>query len=350
MRVAQVIAGGMLAAALFLGACSAPDDAVRIVGSSTVFPFSRTVAEHYSVKFQTRAPIVEVTGTGGGFQIFCGPNSPVHIANASRSIRQSELDRCAANGVADVIEFKIGYDGIVIAAGRENPLSELTLTQIYLALAKDLPGEGGFVPNPHETWADVDPSLPDIEIEVHGPPPTSGTRDAFVELALEVGAESIPELAALAEDDSDAFAARAGAMREDGRWIDEGENDNAIIQLIRTSSQAVGVFGYSFYDQNRALIDGIEVDGNQPGLETIADGRYPLARSMYFYTDHERATADVINYILEFTSESASGPYGYLASKGLIALPDEDRHAMRARARSLAMARSNSPLSAAGGQ
>lgn len=334
---------GFAMVAVLLTSCAPPDEAVRIVGSSTVFPFSRTVAEHYAIKFQTRAPIVEMTGTGGGLKIFCTAGSQVHVANASRRIKQSERDLCAQNGVEGIVEFKIGYDGIVIAASRDNPLSALTLEQLYRGLAKDLPSESGFIPNPHRSWADVDPSLPPVEIEVHGPPPTSGTRDAFVELALEVGAKHHPALQALAKSDPAAFAARAGALREDGRWVDEGENDNAIIQLIRQSDRAIGVFGYSFYDQNRTLINGIAVEGAVPTFGAIAARDYPLARSLYLYTAPSRATSAVADYLLEFTSEAAMGPYGYLAAKGLISLPDEDRRLGRATA--LALAASPAPAS-----
>ena len=319
-----------------VGACSAPETPVRISGSSTVFPFSRTVAEHYAAKFQARAPVIEMTGTGGGLQAFCGRDSAINIANASRSIKQSERDLCARNGVNDIIEFRIGHDGIVIAASRENPLSSLTLEQLYRGLAKDLPTANGFAPNPHRRWSDVDPALPDIPIEVHGPPPTSGTRDAFVELALEAGARANPRLAALAETDHDAFAARAGAMREDGGWIDEGENDNAIIQIIRQSPYALGVFGYSFYDQNQAIIDGVAVDGAPPAFAAIAAGDYPLARSLYFYVDSTRADSRVANFVLEFMSDSALGPFGYVAEKGLIPLPEEIRQTERSKAAALA--------------
>ena len=321
---------------LAIVACSAPEDGVRISGSSTVFPFARTVAEHYAVKFNAAAPVIEMTGTGGGFRAFCAQDSAVDIANASRAIKPSERELCARNGYEDVMQFRIGHDGIVIAASRENPLRSLTLTQLYRGLAKDLPTTEGFAPNPYRLWSEVDPSLPTIQIEVHGPPPTSGTRDAFVELALEAGAELDPTLAALAHSDPDAFAARAGAMREDGRWIDEGENDNAIIQIIRQSSYALGVFGYSFYDQNRAIIDGVAVDSAAPTFNAIADGDYPLARSLYFYTEPGRASRKVAGYILEFTSESAVGPYGYVIEKGLIPLPEDQRRDERRKAAALA--------------
>lgn len=319
-----------------LAACAPPEDAVRIVGSSTVFPFSRTVSEHYAAKTGARAPIVEMTGTGGGLQIFCAENSPVNIANASRAIKESERAKCAEAGFDAIIEFRIGYDGIVVAAARENPLQDLTLEQIYRAIAKDLPTSDGFQPNPHRSWRDVDPALPDIPIEVHGPPPTSGTRDAFVELALEEGAKAEPAMQALAKSDGAAFAARAGALREDGLWIDEGENDNAIIQIIRRSPHAVGVFGYSFYEQNRSLINGVRVDGSAPAFDAIADGRYPLARSLFFYADPARADAHVCAYVLEFMSESAVGPFGYLIDKGLIPAPEDVRRRERAKAQDLA--------------
>lgn len=316
--------------------CAAPDDAVRIAGSSTVFPFARTVAEHYAIKFHTRAPVIEMTGTGGGLQAFCAADSSIDVANASRAIKPSEVDLCARNSAGEIVEFRIGYDGIVIAAGRDNPLKGLTLDQLYRGLAKDLPTEAGFQPNPNENWSDVDPALPDIPIEVHGPPPTSGTRDAFVELALETGAQSSPRLKALAETDENAFAARAGALREDGRWVDEGENDNAIIQIIRASPYALGVFGYSFYDQNRTLVNGVAIGAAQPGFDAIASGDYPLARSLYFYVAADRADRGVADYVMEFMSESAIGPFGYAIDKGLIPLPETLRREEREKARTLA--------------
>jgi len=277
-----------------------------------------------------------MTGTGGGFQAFCAAGSPIDIANASRAIKKSERDLCARNGHGEIVQFRIGHDGIVIAASRNNPLRALTLDQLYRGLAKDLPAADGFAPNPHALWSEVDPSLPAVPIEAHGPPPTSGTRDAFVELALEAGAQATPALAALKQTDPDAFAARAGALREDGRWIDEGENDNAIIQIIRQSPYALGVFGYSFYDQNRAIIDGVAVEGAAPDFDAIAGGAYPLARSLYFYTETQRANREVAAYILEFTSESAVGPYGYVVEKGLIPLAPDERREERRKAAALA--------------
>ncbi len=307
------------AAALVAG-CAEPREAVRIVGSSTVFPFSRTVAEHTAVKFDQPSPIVEMTGTGGGIQQFCRGTGAIDIANASRQIKDSETDLCRTHGV-EAVGFRIGYDGIVVAAAPTNPVKALTREEIYLAIAKDLPGPAGFEPNPNRLWSDVNPQLPDIEIEVHGPPPTSGTRDAFVELALEAGAREIPALAALEEQDPEQFKARAGALREDGRWVDEGENDNAIIQLIRSSPTPIAVFGYSYFDQNRGVVSGITIDGEAASINAIAGGRYPLARSLYFYVNGARARPMLANYVLEFISEPALGRAGYLAEKGLVPLP-----------------------------
>lgn len=319
-----------------VASCAPDGSTVRIIGSSTVFPFSRAVAERTAYKFHTPSPVVEMTGTGGGLQLFCSRDSNINVANASRPIKPSESARCAANNVGDIIEFRIGYDGIVVAVARDNPLQALTLDQVYRAVAKDLPSANGFAPNPHRSWSDVDPALPDIAIEVHGPPPTSGTRDAFVEIALENGAKSIPELARLAKTDPDAFKARAGALREDGHWIDEGENDNAIIQLIRSSQVAIGVFGYSFYDQNRALVRGVSIDGDAPSIAGIQRGSYPLSRSLYFYVNATRADAPVARYTLEFMSESAAGEFGYLQEKGLAPLNPSDRAVEYEKARDLA--------------
>jgi phosphate transport system substrate-binding protein len=321
----------LICAAALTAGCTEPSESVRIVGSSTVYPFSRTVAERTAAKFHQRSPIVEMTGTGGGIQQFCRGAGEIDIANASRPIKDSEIALCQANGV-EAIGFRIGYDGIVVAAAPSNPVKALTRAHIYRALAKDLPGQGGFEPNPNRLWSDVDPALPAVEIEVHGPPPTSGTRDAFVELALEPGARAIPELAALEESDPAQFKARAGALREDGRWIDEGENDNAIIQLIRSSPTPIGVFGYSYFDQNRGVVAGVAIDGERASIDTIADGRYPLARSLYFYVDARRARPALANYVLEFMSEAALGPAGYLTEKGVVPLPAADLDAERKKA------------------
>lgn len=318
-----------------LSACSPPsDDVIRIVGSSTVYPFSRTVAERYAIKSGARAPVIEVTGTGAGFKRFCNGPGAADISNASRPVKKSEVELCAENGIEELVEFTLGYDGVVAAIAPDNPLKSLTLEQFYLGLARDIPGpSGGFVPNPYKRWSEVDPSLPDFPILVHGPPPTSGTRDAFVELVMQVGATRLPEMAELKKRDKHTFEARAGAIREDGLWIDEGENDNAIIQIIRQSDHAVGVFGFSFFDQNRDLVKGVALGGVEPSARNIADQSYPLARSLFFYADSVtlRARPDVREYVQEFLSEAAIGEFGYLAEKGLIPLSPRQRIEMRAK-------------------
>lgn len=318
-----------------LTACSAPsEEVIRIVGSSTVYPFSRTVAERYAVKSGDRAPVIEVTGTGAGFKRFCGTPGAADMSNASRPVKASETQLCKDNGVNQVVEFMIGYDGIVAAVSPDNPLQSLTLEQFYLGLARDIPQKDGrFIKNPYSRWSEVDPSLPDIPILVHGPPPTSGTRDAFVELVMQAGASRHPVLAALKETDKAIFEARAGAIREDGVWIDEGENDNAIIQIIRQSDHSIGVFGFSFYDQNRDLVKGVALGGVEPEVASIADQSYPLARSLFVYSDAAtlQARPDVREFLREFLSEAAIGEFGYLAEKGLIPLSIAQRQAMRAK-------------------
>jgi phosphate transport system substrate-binding protein len=331
-----------LCAAVVAVSCSKPRDTARIVGSSTVFPFARTVAERTAAKFDAPSPIVEMTGTGGGLQHFCRGAEGVDIANASRRIKDSERALCRAHGV-EAIEFTIGFDGIVAATSSRNPLTAISLRQLYLAVAKDLPGPAGFEPNRFRLWSEIDPALPAIEIEVHGPPPTSGTRDAFVDLALHAGAKAIPELALLATQDPDQFAARAGALREDGRWIDEGENDNTIIQLIRTSPVAIGVFGYSYFDQNRGVVRDLAIEGAHATTGAIANGAYPLARSLHFYVNGAQRRKPVADYVLEFVSEQALGPEGYLTEKGLVPLPREMRRAEWRKAKAFALRRDASP-------
>ena len=319
-----------------VSSCSPPErSAISIVGSSTVYPFSRTVAERYSIKSGGAAPVIEVTGTGAGFKRFCSRPGAADVSNASRRIKPSEAELCRKNGVGPVREFLFGYDGIVVAISPRNPLRSITLEQLYLGLARDVPGpDGDFAPNPYTRWSQIAPTLPDIPILVHGPPPTSGTRDAFVELAMHGGAEGVSAMQALKATDSKAFDARAGAIREDGRWIDEGENDNAIIQIIRQSDLAIGVFGFSFFDQNRDVVTGLALGGVGPDFDTIADQSYPLARSLFFYIDASRARSrpEVQEYVSEFASEAAIGEFGYLAEKGLIPLPQRERVEIRNRA------------------
>ncbi|MEL7023609.1 MAG: substrate-binding domain-containing protein [Pseudomonadota bacterium] len=307
-------------------------DYIEIVGSSTVFPFSAVVAERFGRRASFRTPKVEATGSGGGFKLFCngiGVGYP-DITNSSRRVKASELELCASNGVVDVVEVKVGYDGIVLANATGQPPFVLTLRQVWLSLAKQVPSPDGsrsFVDNPYERWSDIDANLPDLRIEVLGPPPTSGTRDAFVELAMEGGCSSFDWIAVIAEDDPDRFRSICHTVREDGFFTEAGENDNLIVQKLRANPAALGIFGFSFLDQNAEKVQGAFVDGFAPTFENIASADYPVSRPLYFYV--KRAHVDVIpglrQFLREFTSNRASGYDGYLADRGLVPLPISER-------------------------
>jgi phosphate transport system substrate-binding protein len=323
-------------------------DFVYIVGSSTVYPFATVVAERFGRASQFKTPKIESTGSGGGLKLFCegvGVNHP-DIANSSRAIKQSEVDGCAGNGVTEIVEVKIGYDGIVMANAVASPSVELTRADIFMALAKEVPGdaEGELVENPYVTWADVNPNLPAVKIEVLGPPPTSGTRDAFVELAMEGGCKSVDWIAALKSSDSDRYKALCHTIREDGAYVEAGENDNLIVQKLQANPNAFGIFGFSFLDQNAEKVKGARIDGVEPTFDAIASGDYPVSRPLYFYA--KKAHVDVIpglrGYLQEFTSERAWGEEGYLSDRGLIPMPDAERAAVAAAVRDL------TPLSMAG--
>ncbi len=309
-------------------------DQIRIVGSSTVFPFAATVAEQFGKASTFKTPIVESTGSGGGLKLFCAGNGDRHpdIANASRRIKASEVKRCAQNSVHDVVEVKIGYDGIVIANSKNAPRLTVTLKDIFLALAKNVPdGEGKTRPNPYKTWKDVNSSLPATRIEVLGPPPTSGTRDAFAELAMEGGCKTISWIKAMKKQDKKAYKVLCHTVREDGAYIEAGENDNLIVQKLDANADAFGIFGYSFLDQNADKVQGSIVNKVDPTFENIADGTYPVSRALYFYVKkaHVGKVAGIAEYLNEFTSEKAWGEEGYLADKGLIPMPDAERKSFR---------------------
>ncbi|HXF08628.1 MAG: PstS family phosphate ABC transporter substrate-binding protein [Pseudomonadota bacterium] len=323
-----------LAAATMLAAPLAVQarDYISIVGSSTVYPFSTVVAEQFGKSGQFKTPKVESTGTGGGFKLFCGGVGVQHpdISNASRAIKSSEKEDCAKNGVKDIVEVKIGYDGIVLANSKASKPLEIDLKHLYLALAKNVPDPKSgdkLVPNPYKMWSDIDASLPKQKIEVLGPPPTSGTRDALVELGMEGGCKGFPLLKEMKEKDEKAFKAACGTMREDGAFIEAGENDNLIVQKLTANKDAYGIFGYSFLEENLATVKPAIINGSRPTYESISGGAYPLSRPLFFYVKkaHVGVIPGIAEFVAEFTSEKAFGPEGYLADRGLIALPDDER-------------------------
>ncbi len=321
------------AAATFAVATAAQArDQIRIVGSSTVFPFSTTVAEQFGKSTRFKTPVVESTGSGGGLKLFCGGVGVQHpdVTNASRRIKKSEVARCARNGVKAITEVKIGYDGIVLANSNKAKPTEIGLKQLFLALAKSVPADetgATLKNNPYKMWSDIDPSLPGRKIEVLGPPPTSGTRDAFVELAMEGGCKTFPAIKAMKKTDKNRYKAICHGIREDGAFIQAGENDVLIIQKLVANPNAYGIFGFSFLDSNADRIQGTVVNGVAPEFETISSGQYPVSRSMYFYVKqaHVGVIPGIREYVGEFTAERAWGPEGYLVDKGLIPLPDADR-------------------------
>jgi phosphate transport system substrate-binding protein len=332
-----LIASLALVFALGLGNAGASSrDYISIVGSSTVYPFATVVAENFGKTTGFKTPTIESTGSGGGHKLFgagVGVEYP-DITNSSRRIKKSEFEAAAANGVTEIIEVKIGYDGIVIANSSKAPLFKLSRKDIFLALAKDVPSgneAGKTVPNPNKTWKDVNPDLPDIKIEVLGPPPTSGTRDAFVELAMEGGAKAFTWIADLKGQDKKAYKALCHTIREDGAYIEAGENDNLIVQKLDTNPDALGIFGFSFLDQNTDKLQGSLVDGVAPEFDAIADGSYPVSRPLYFYVKkaHVDSIPGIREFLAEFTSEKAWGSEGYLTDKGLIPMPEAEREKFR---------------------
>ena len=315
----------------FLGTINARDQ-INIVGSSTVYPFSTVVAETFGNKTGIKVPKIESTGSGGGMKLFCKGLGTSHpdITNASRRIKKNEFNKCKENGI-DVVEIKVGYDGIVIANSKKAKLLNLTKRQIFLALAKQVPEgnkEGGnLIDNPNKKWSDIAPNLPNKKIEVLGPPPTSGTRDAFNELAIEGGCKTFPKLKAIKKQDKKKYKAICRAVREDGAFIEAGENDNLIVQKLVENESAFGVFGFSFLIENEDKIQGSTVDGMAPTMETIADKSYGVSRPLYFYV--KLAHVDVIpgirEFLEEYTSEDSWGPGGYLEERGMIPMPESER-------------------------
>lgn len=336
-----VLTAALYVAALFAaGSVVHAQDQIRVVGSSTVFPFATAAAEEFGNVTDFRTPIVETTGTGGGLKLFCAGVGSRHpdIANASRRIKKSELSLCEKNGVGGVVEVKIGFDGIVVAASKNSRAMEFSLRDLYLALAAKVPaagtqgGAGNMVDNPYKRWNEINPGLPDREIVVLGPPPTSGTRDAFNELAIEGGCETFAGMRELQQSDSIAYKAFCRGIREDGVFIEAGENDNLIVQKIQANTDAIGIFGFSFLDQNADIIQAFRIsrDGSsahEPTFEAISDGSYPISRSLFVYGKkaHVGIVPGLQAYLSEIISDNASGEFGYLTDRGLIPLPVNER-------------------------
>lgn len=318
-------------------------DFINVVGSSTVYPFTTTVAEQFGRQGKFKTPKVESTGTGGGIKLFCNGVGVQHpdVANASRRMNASEFDTCGKNGVKDVIEIKIGFDGLTISESKKGPSFALTRKQIYLALAKQIPDPANpttLIANPYKTWKDVDSSLPAIKIEMLGPPPTSGTRDSFHELYMENGCRSYPWINTLRGMDEKRFRRICHTMREDGAFIEAGENDNLIVQKIEANPNSLGIFGFSFLEENLDKLRGLKIDGVEPTFETIASGKFPASRPLFIYVKkaHIGVIPGLKEFMDEYVSDKAIGAEGYLSDKGLVPLPKADLVRSRANVKALA--------------
>ncbi len=331
-RIPRLLVGMSVAFGLGFAGSAAARDYISIVGSSTVYPFATVVAESFGKTTRYKTPKIEATGSGGGLKLFCAGVGVKHpdITNSSRAIKASEIKMCQKNGVKGIIEVKIGYDGIAIANSNKGRKLDISRKDLFLALAKDVPDPKGakrLVANPYKTWRDVNRNLPNVKIEVLGPPPTSGTRDAFVELALEGGCKQFDWIKAMQKSDKRKFKSVCHTVREDGAYVEAGENDNLIVQKLVANPNALGVFGFSFLDQNSDKVQGSMIDGVSPEFETIADGSYPVSRPLFFYVKkaHVGTIPGMQEYLAEFTSERAWGEEGYLSERGLIPMPAAER-------------------------
>ena len=345
MNKSIAIAAAVLATSTAFAGVASARDQIRIVGSSTVYPFTTAVAEQFGKANGGKTPVVESTGTGGGLKLFCAGVGFDHpdVANASRAIKKGEFEDCQKNGVKDIVEVKVGIDGLVMANAKGGPALTLTQEQVFRALAKEIPdADGKLAANPNKSWKDVDAALPDQKIEVLGPPPTSGTRDSFLELVMEKGAEKLPSLKAMKDEDkknsTKNFEKVWKAVREDGAWIDAGENDNLIVQKLEANPKAVGVFGYSFLEENTAKIKAVKMGGVEPDYDTISTGKYPVSRPLFIYVkkQHIGVIPGLKEFVAEYASAKAIGEDGYLSKKGLVPLPQADRDAAAKTANELA--------------
>ncbi|RVQ69247.1 phosphate ABC transporter substrate-binding protein [Croceicoccus ponticola] len=325
MRFTKTIVLAALTSAALAGCGgqqSTSRDQIKAVGSSTVYPFAKAAAEEFSRAFanQYKSPIVESTGTGGGMKLFCAGVGTQHpdIANASRRMKASEFETCQQNGVTEIVEIEVGKDGIAIAESKEGPTFGLTVKQVYEALAKEPYGK----PNTAKNWSDIDPSLPNEPILVYGPPSTSGTRDALAELILTEGCKTDAATKALKETDEDRYEQICTEVRTDGAYVEQGENDNLIVQKLASNPAAIGVFGYSFLEENADKLRGLAVNGVEPTYDNITSNAYPGARSLYIYVkkQHLDAIPGLREYISTWVENWGKG--GLFASKGMITSTD----------------------------
>mgnify|MGYP001445590313 FL=1 len=319
--------------AVFAVASVAEAREIRIVGSSTVYPFTTIVGETFAAEGNT-APVIESTGTGGGMKLFCAGVGDSHpdFTNASRAIKSSEAEKCAANGITP-LEMMVGYDGIVFANSKASGVLEITPRELFQALAKDVPQENGnLVPNPFTTWNQINPKFPNVKIEVLGPPPSSGTRDAWSELVMEKGCKTYDWVKAMKKKDKKAYKGICHGVREDGAYIEAGENDNLIIQKLANNPNAFGVFGYSFLDQNTDVIQGSPISGVVPTFDSIADGSYPASRGLYVYAkkEHMGVIPGMTEFMTLYLSDDIAGADGSLGDAGLIPLPQNELDTVRA--------------------
>ncbi|HDZ75173.1 MAG TPA: phosphate ABC transporter substrate-binding protein [Aurantimonas coralicida] len=322
----KLIAGLALGTAIALtGQAGAQSrDQIQIVGSSTVFPYTQAVAEQFANQSEFSSPVVESTGTGGGMKIFCegvGAQTP-DITGASRAMKPSEWELCQKNGVTDITEVLLGYDALSLASSQNGPDLSVTKEQLYKALAAEVPVDGEIKANPYKSWNEIDASLPAEPILVYGPPPTSGTRDAWVELVMEEGCGELAEVEAL---DDDRKAEVCQRMRTDGAFVEAGENDNLIVQRLESDSSAFGIFGYSFLYENQDKLKGAEIGGVTPSETTVESGEYPVSRPLFVYIKnaHRQAIPGLNEFVAEYVSENAMGQDGYLLDRGLVPLKDE---------------------------
>lgn len=334
-----MIAGAM---SLALSSFAHARDNIKIVGSSTVYPYAQAVAEEFAKSTGQPSPVLESTGTGGGMKLFCkgiGKEYP-DITNASRAMKPSERKRCEKNNIGPISEILIGYDGISIATSKDAPDFNVSIAELYLVLAKEIynPIKGEWVPNFVTNWRQLKDSFPDLPIRVYGPPPTSGTRDAFVDLVMHVGCKQMLNVQRVKKElDKKAFKAyiknHCSAIRQDGAYIEAGENDNLIVQRLQADKQAFGIFGYSFLYENQDKLKAVRIDGAKPSLDAIASGDYPISRPLYFYVKdrHRKFVKGLNSFVQAFVSEDAFGEDGYLVDRGLVPLPEDERQKVRDR-------------------